>query len=142
MRPWVSSRAFPLLGWLGDMGALWPSLLWGLSRVRGVLAFPLSLLGIPGCVGAVPIGLGGLGVFFLSQELFKLSSPRIPARGICGCGCGHCPFRLTAFRTVSSVSGLPSCFSPVFFMAWLPLPWPLPGRSAPCRFGRLFNPLA
>ena len=74
MRPWVSSRAFPLLGWLGDMGALWPSLLWGLSRVLGVLAFHLSLMGIPGGVGAVPLGLGGLGVFFFfpfSSSFFR-----------------------------------------------------------------------
>ena len=72
----------------------------------------------------------GWGCFFfpVSDSLFF---PPDPSAGVCGSGCGTCPFRLTAFRTVSSVSGLPSCFSPAFFMARLPLPMLLPGRSAP-----------
>ena len=126
------------------MGALGPSLLWGLSRARGVLAFHLSLMGIPGCVGAVPLGFGGLGVFFSFPLVLHFFAPPDPCAG---------DLRSWMWALPLPPDGLPRCFvsvrPPLLLLAGIlhgqaapsnAPSWPL--RSAPCRFGRLFNPLA
>jgi hypothetical protein len=94
--------------------ALWLSLLWGFSRVCGDLAFRLSLTGMPGGLGSscrgYRLGWAGNGLsFFL---FFFYFSPSGPLRG--GFALLSVGLALTAFRTLSSVSGLPPCFSPAW----------------------------
>lgn len=137
MQPCGSSRACHMFGWLrGDV------------RFVALQGFVLGARGprvslvthgharLCGGSGSRPWWVGG------GYSSFLIFSPSDPCAGVLRFDRWALPFRPMAFRTVSSVPGLPSCFSPAFFMAWPPPPWLLLCRSAPCRFGRLCHPLA